>query len=99
MGSSAWSKVCCYYFAAHSDTWSLATECYPFALRVPAMMEVLQPFAAVTWASVPLALHLVMATPKISAFPLRGGASRMVRAATGTSTQTSPAAKTPPSPH
>ena len=49
--------VYCYHFSAHSDSWALATECHPFALKVPAMMEVLQPFAAATWASVPLALR------------------------------------------
>ena len=49
--------ICCYYFTAHSASWSLATECYPFVCSVPAILEVLQLFAAATWASIPLAIR------------------------------------------
>ena len=49
--------ICCYHFTAHSASWSLATECYPFVCSVPAILEVLQLFAAATWASIPLAIR------------------------------------------
>ena len=74
------------YFNAHSDTWALATECYPFALKVPAMMEVLQPFAAATWASVPLALRFANEKGHTEDLRLRRRLPHgpLVRTATGT---------------
>ena len=77
--------VYCCYFTAHSDTWPLATERYPFA--------------AVTWASVPLALRFVTENGHTKDLRLTVVRRRLPhgplarRPLARPSTQTSPAAK------
>lgn len=47
-----------YYFTAHSASWTLDAEVYPFQCEAWSMFGTIQPLAPVTWASVPLALRL-----------------------------------------
>ena len=49
--------VYCYYFTAHSTTWTLDPEVYPFEDRPQHIMDTIRPLEPVTWVSVPLALR------------------------------------------
>ena len=49
--------VYCYYFTAHSTTWTLDPEVYPFEDRPQHIMDTIRPLEPVS-GSVPLALDL-----------------------------------------
>ena len=50
--------VYCYYFTAHSTTWTLDPEVYPFEDKPQHIMDTIRPLEPVTWASAPLALRI-----------------------------------------
>ena len=61
--------VCCYYFTAHSTTWTLDLEVYPFEDRPQHILDTIRPLDPTTWASVPLALRITF--PDASTHALR----------------------------
>ena len=61
--------VCCYYFTAHSTTWTLDPEAYPFEDRPQHTLDTIRPLASITWASALLALRITF--PDASSHALR----------------------------
>ena len=61
--------VYCYYYTAHSTTWTLDPDAYPFDDRPQRILDTIQPLAPTTWASVPLALRITF--PDASTHALR----------------------------
>ena len=56
--------VYCYNFTAHSASWTLDPEAYPFNDRPQRILDTIQPLAPVTWALVPLALASPFLMPR-----------------------------------
>ena len=62
--------VYCYYFTAHSTTWTLDPEGYPFEDRPQHIMDTIRPLEPVTWVSMPLALRITFPDASIHALRL-----------------------------